>query len=159
MANLLDGGAIVIGVEEKTPGKFSKSGMTTQDLKAYSQDQLQSDVNLFADPYVDLLVSTHESPKGTEFVIIQVRPFDTIPVICKRDGLEGLRNGALYTRARKKHETIEVPSQTEMREIVERAVRLGLKAYMETSVSAGLITFATPAADDSAKFDEQLGGL
>jgi hypothetical protein len=92
-------------------------------------------------------------------VIIQVRPFEEIPVICKRQGLEGLRDGAIYTRARKKHETIEVPSQTEMREILDRASSHGVSRFLKSAEAVGLITFRSPAVADEAKFEEQLKGL
>ena len=43
-------------------------------------------------------------------------------VAFKKDGLKNLRKGAIFTRTRRHPETIEVPSQTEMREILELAV-------------------------------------
>jgi hypothetical protein len=124
MSNIRDGGAIVVGVEQAGE-VFTPVGLTPEQLDSFTQDEVASHVNNFADPYVELTVSRGEI--GTlHFVIVQVREFAEVPTICRRDGI-GLRKGAIYTRTRRMHETAEVPSQAEMREILDMATENGLR--------------------------------
>ena len=159
MANLTNGGTVVIGVVEKPPGTFTPVGMSTEHLATFTQDLVQAHVNEYADPYVDLTVTPLPLNDIGTFVLLQVRPFDRIPVVCKKDGVEGLRNGAIFTRARKKHETIEVPSQSEMREIVERATQLGVNLWVESNHAAGILIFPDSQVQAAAEFEKQLEGL
>lgn len=159
MANLTDGGTVVVGVVEKPPGVFSPVGMSSKHLATFTQDLVQPHLNEYADPYVDITVTPIPLDGGGTFVVLQVRPFDRIPVICKKDGLEGLRAGAIYTRARKKHETIEVPSQSEMREILERSTQLSVNRWVESNHAAGLLIFPEPEGPAPAQFEKQLEDL
>lgn len=158
MANITDGGVVVVGVTEDN-GTFNLDGMNARHIATFTQDRVQADVNAFADPYVEVTVSPRQLEDGKKFIVIQVRPFDQIPVICKKDGPERLRSGAMYTRPRRKIETVEVPSQTEMREIVERAVDSGVAMYLERARRLGLLPSATPPDFDAKRFEEQLKGL
>jgi hypothetical protein len=59
-------------------------------------------------------------------VFINVAEFDELPIICKKEYPEILRRGAIYVRSKRgKPETIEVPTEVEMREIIEMAVDKG----------------------------------
>ncbi len=159
MANVTGGGTVVVGVVEKPPGVFTLVGMSSEHLPTFTQDLVQPHLNQYADPYVDVTVTPIRLDGGGTFVVLQVRPFDRIPVICKKNGLEGLRAAAIYTRARKKHETIEVPSQSEMREILERSTQLSVNRWVESNHAAGLLIFLEPEVQDPAQFDKQLEDL
>jgi hypothetical protein len=54
----------------------------------------------------------------------------------------------LYVRGRGKPETIEVPTQTEMRELLELAVDKGVQAFLARAGRVGLLqpAHAEPAA-------------
>ena len=158
LANLRDGGAVVVGVVEDPQGTFTPVGVEGHHLKTYLQDPIQENINQHADPFIDVTVATVQL-EGKAFVVLQVRPFDQVPVICKKNGIENLRGGAIYTRARKKHETIEVPSQTEMREILDRATENGVQRWVEIGLHSGAIKIGGPVADAAEQFNEQLGAL
>src|SRR5574341_148406 len=121
LANIRDGGAIVFGVAQQGDD-FVPVGMTPNDAASFNNDDVIAYVNKYADPYVELSVSQVTTEEGKRFVVIQVREFAEIPVVCKRDGTERLTKGAIYIRTRRMPETAVVPSQTEMRELVELAV-------------------------------------
>jgi predicted HTH transcriptional regulator len=161
MANLRDGGTIVLGVKEDD-NDFVPIGMQTEHAKSFSHDKVAPYVNERADPFVEIEV-TIVSHEGKEFVVIQIREFDELPVICKREGKLStgdlrLRKGAMYIRSRRMCETIEVPSQTEMREIIELAVDKGVRRLMERMSRTGILNLVMEASD-SERFDEQLGEL
>jgi len=155
MANLPDGGVIVIGVEKR--GEACEAvGMEQGHIESFRQDDVMQYVNeKYADPYVELTV-TSVSKDNKSFLVIQVQAFAQLPVICKQDGLENLKRGALFTRSRAKCETVQVRSQTEMREILDVAVDKEIRRLR----SRGLLPFpASPSKDDRQAFEQQRGGL
>ena len=156
MANIPDGGAIVIGVEQEGEA-FPPTGLQPPDRDSFTQDGVSSHVNEFADPFVEVAVSK-VSHEGSDFIVIQVEGFMELPVICKKDGPGGLRRGAVYTRPRRRHEAAEVPSQVEMREILDRAVEKGTRVLHARIGRAGLEVIE-PEEADRRSFNEQLRDL
>jgi predicted HTH transcriptional regulator len=156
MANLRDGGSVVIGVENET---FTPVGMQLNQPQSFTQDKVDDFVRNYADPFVETKV-TQVSHDGKDFIVIQIREFELLPVICKKDGkLKNgtlrLRRGAIYTRSRGKSETIEVPSQTEMREVIDLAVDKGIRRFIERMGRTGVLELIMEPLD-AEKFDQQL---
>jgi len=116
LSNIREGGYIIIG--KKDDGTLE--GMQQNDLDTYEMDRISTDVERYADPYVrfEFNICSFDSKS---FVVFKVYEFDEIPVICKKGYQNVLRKGAVYTRSTGKPETVEVQSQTEMREILDRA--------------------------------------
>jgi hypothetical protein len=156
MANLRDGGTIVFGLEEQNDAYVS-AGMTREDYDSFNQDDTSVEVNNFADPFVELVLLKQEF-EGKLFVGIHVREFQELPVICRRDGLERLRVGAIYVRPRRKHETVEVPSQVEMREILDLALEKKVRLLYHQVERMGA-RLAFPKDDHDEAFEKQLGDL
>jgi len=156
MANIPDGGTIIVGVEQNG-GTFIPNGMKPGHAESFKQDDVMNHVNGYADPCVELAV-TALSKENKSFVVIQIREFDQLPVVCKKDDQEGLKRGAFFTRSRRKYETAQVGSQTEMREILDLAVDKEIRRLR----SRGLLTFVEVAASSDADrqaFEQQRGGL
>jgi len=158
MANIRDGGWILIGKEEQPDGTFIATGMNQSDFDSFNSDVVRDFVKDYADPYVNLSVHkiVHAQKK---FVIIRIEEFDTIPVICKRDWGNILHRGKIYTRSKGKPETIEVPGQTEMREIINMAVEKEIRHFYERISHAGLQvrarSFISSEPSDKELFDKQ----
>jgi len=126
MSNIKDGGTIVIGMDKQEDGSYVAQGVQSEHLGAFNdEDSIKKHVANFADPCVDFDVEIGKY-QDNDFVVIIVREFEELPIICKTDGLKNLRKGAIYIRTRRHPETAEVPSQTEMREIVELAIDKGM---------------------------------
>lgn len=156
MSNVRDGGTIIIGVSQRS-GSLVPKGMPQDNIDTYDVDDVQAYVNRFADPYVRLEMYT--VPRNDQkFIAIVVHEFDEVPVVCKKSGV-GLRQGSVYTRAYRMPETCEVPSQTEMREIIDMATDKGVRRFLERSRRAGLRTGETIQRADTEEFDEELEGL
>lgn len=159
MANLRDGGDIVVGVGQDGE-KFIPKGMEKDDFESFKQDDVSTYINNFADPYVKIEVVKKTILTNMCFVVIQVEEFEELPVICKRNGGENLRQGAIYTRSRRRHETSEVRDQSEMREIIEMAVEKGLRKLLTRIQRAGLLKMLGPPKSlDSERYDKELGEL
>jgi len=154
MANIKDGGDIVIGVSEKPKGTFVPDGLSEAMADSFKHDDISSYLNGFAAPYVEFSLQTVDHA-GVLFVVIRVAEFGDLPVVCRKDGPSGLRRGAMYTRTRKKHETAEVSSEAEMREIFDLAVDKGIRTFLARAERAGMS--AEPSAE--SRFDEELGGI
>ena len=127
MANLRDGGTIILGVKREADDSYTPEGMSKEDFDSFIQDHLSAHISEFADPYVEATL-TKKIIEDCLYCIIQVAEFEEIPVICKRDG-DKLRRGATYIRSRRMNETVEVPSHIEMREILELATEKRVRAF------------------------------
>ncbi len=164
MSNIRDGGAIVLGVEQQGQS-FTPAGLTPNQASSFSHDALSPYVNKYADPSVELMVSSvvHES---RSFIVIEVAEFRQLPVVCKRDGTRWLRRGALYTRSRGKIETCEVSTHEDMRELLDIATEKQFRNLLARLQRAGFSVIESAAGSKEAlsestrrKFDEQIDGL
>ncbi len=153
LGNIRDGGAIVIGVEQDKEN-FRRVGLDPADRDSLKQDGVAAHLAKFADPFVEVTVS-HVRDDEMDFVIIQVREFDELPIICRRNGPGGLVAGAIYTRTRRMYECAEVPGQAEMRELLEIAIEKGRRKLEVRAVRAGFVRIA----EDEAKFEAERDGL
>ena len=151
MANISGGGYIVIGVK-KNGEVYEPEGMQEEHANSFKQDDVITWVNEYADPYIELTVIT-TTRDDKSFVVIDILEFDSLPVVCKKNG-QDLKRGDVYTRSRRKYETARVGSQNEMREIIELAVDKENKRLR----SRGYVAFAEdifPAKDDKQLFEQQ----
>jgi predicted HTH transcriptional regulator len=126
MANTKDGGTIVIGMEEQKNKSYLAKGISEKHKLTFNnKEEIKEFVSNYADPYVEFDV-TIEEYDGNSFVFINIAEFNELPVMCKKPYPEILRRGAIYIRSKRgKPETIEVPTEVEMREIIEMAVDKG----------------------------------
>lgn len=152
MSNIRNGGWIIIGKEDDgTP-----TGMPQDHYDTYSQDNVRTVVDNYADPQARIDVISRQI-NGLNFVIIRIHEFDEMPVICKRQYRNILRQGALYTRSTGRPETIEVPSQTEMREIINMAKVKAVRLWVEEMSEIGIPV--VQAEDVDERYREQIGDL
>lgn len=83
LANTRDGGVIVIGKSEPDPGKFTYDGVTADQAGTFEVTKVGSWVNARCAPPVQIGVYRQEY-QGREFVVLTVREFDDVPVICTK---------------------------------------------------------------------------
>lgn len=153
LANIPDGGVVVVGLR-KEGETYHPDGVHSADCDTFTQDDVSVLVNEYADPFAEVTVS-HVAHEGRQFVVIQVREFEEHPVVCKKDG-PGLRRGAIYTRPRRKCESVEVPGHVDLREILDRAVERGMRALLGRVGRSGLLAPEGPASEtDTERFDAQ----
>jgi len=156
MSNIRDGGFIVIGMERQGDDIYVAKGILSEHKVTYIEDKMADMISEFADPYVHFTIQT-VNYEDKEFLIIQINEFEEIPVICKKDGYDLVR-GKVYTRSRRKPESIEVPSQSEMREILEVAIDKGIRRFFSRLTSIG-IEFGAQRDKDRKLFDEEIRDL
>lgn len=118
MANVIDGGRIVVGVED---GTFERQGLSPKQLATYKIDNMRDGVAPYADPHVVFKMDKVQDAGGLSYVVIQVQPFDDVPVICKSNGAD-VKDGKIYFRSRtRRPASAPIMNSAEMRELVERA--------------------------------------
>jgi len=142
MANLRDGGRIIIGVSERT-GRLEAVGMHPDHESEYNQDDLYAIVNRYARPPVALTLRVVDYD-GKRFIAIEIREFSRVPIFCgvgtpPESGKDQLRVGDIPGRSRdriatsKIHdvdlvaEVIEVAAEKRAAEIIATAQRIGLR--------------------------------
>lgn len=158
LSNVRDGGWVIIGIRRKKDGSHQLEGMEAAHLATYVEDTLNSTVAEYADPYARLSLDK-VNVDGKDYVVIRVEESDEIPVICKKAFPKELRKGAIYTRSYRIPETVEVPTQSEMREILERATDKAAGKFIQRMARAGIVKFTVVAPRDEDQFERQLRDL
>jgi hypothetical protein len=153
LTNRRDGGIILIGVDEGQSRPATVVGVDVVDLATWTADAVRDRLAVFADPSVDVEVDRFPID-GKDIVAITVREFADVPVICRMDGDE-LREGAIYVRSRRKPESVELPRQGEMRDLLELATEKRLRSFLATAVGAGLVTEGGTAKASSPTSEER----
>ena len=137
MSNLSGGGNVIVGVADR--GRFfDPVGLSAGEMDTWQYDDIADGLATYADPSVDFEIEVREF-EGKSFLVIIVEEFRNIPVLCKRDYPNVLRAGACYVRSRRKPETSEIPTQEDMRNLVELAAEKRFRSYVEFLRRVGLV--------------------
>ena len=159
MSNRRDGGKIIIGVGDNQ-GALNPIGLTPLELSEWTPDAVADQVANYADPNATFTLEKREY-EGNSYVVLTVEEFSDVPVLCKRDYGDVLRAGACYVRPRRKPETTEIPTQADMRDLLDLAIEKGVTRFLERARRVGLFISPTveTSTSDQERFDEQLGDL
>ncbi len=156
MANRRDGGLVIVGVDDSLTS-LKPVGLNSTYLASWERyDDLASSAAEYADPSINFEQEIHEY-EGNKYVLVIVKEFEDIPVLCKKDYPEILRKGACYVRSRRKPETIEVPTQEDMRDLLDLATEKRLRKFLALAKSAGIEIEGATMITDKDQFDAQLG--
>lgn len=159
MCNRRDGGRVIVGVGD-IGGVLNPMGLSATDLSTWRYDDVADRFAAYADPSVSFELEIKEY-NSNQFVVIGVEEFADIPVLCKRDYQGVLRSGACYVRSRRKPETSEIPTQADMRDLLDLATEKRLREQLALWERIGLrvVPTATPSPTDQELLDQQLGDL
>jgi len=133
--------------------------MSAQQVTSFSHDDIAQWVNDYAVPAVQFTVEPFVSDKN-QFVIIQVREFDSVPTVCRKQrtlgGGDALKPGAIYYRSNRKNESAPISSEEDMRELIGLAVDKGVARSVKRFHELGLVTTETELKQgDMLKFEEE----
>ena len=157
MANLRDGGQIVIGVASDDADRLVPTGVSNTDAESYRID----DVLEFIDSFSQTRIRTRAEMipfEDKEFFVIEIEPFVSVPVIAWKSTPQNvgttIRKGAIYYRpSGGKPQTVEVSAE-DLQDILQHAVDLELRRYLERARRAG-----APLQLDTDPYAEERGGL
>jgi predicted HTH transcriptional regulator len=148
LANTIDGGSIIIGVED---GTFIRQGVDAAMIKSYNIDKMRDQVAPFADPRVVFSCNEVKDVGGRTYIAIEVLSFEEFPVICAKDG-DDVKAGTIYYRSRSgRPASARVSNSSDLREILEVAIS-------RRSRQLKRIGFATTIQHEY-DFDSELAGL
>ena len=85
--------------------------------------------------------------------------FADIPVLCKRDYQDVLRSGACYVRSRRKPETTEIPTQADMRDLLELATEKKLRERLAQMERVGMIILPSASLQSTERFERERSDL
>ena len=121
MANVRNGGTIIIGVREDKDS-FEPTGVSETNLATYQRETMQDQISNQADPSVTFDVFLPEDLEGKKYVVIRVHPFLEVPVISKVD-FGDLKKGTIYYRSRNgRPSSAPVSNSTDLRDILDIAL-------------------------------------
>lgn len=163
MSNLRGGGVIVVGMKETQRGVWEPDIMTDEQVASFTQDDIAQWVNDFAVPAVQFAVEPFVSGKN-QFVIIQVREFDSVPTVCRKQktlgGSDALKPGAIYYRSNRKNESAPISSDEDMRELITTAVNKEVARKIEHLRELGLVAiYSEPQKGNAVKYEQEREGL
>ena len=154
MANRRGGGVVIVGVVQKAQQPPVPVGLSPSDAPTWNHDELSDTLSEYADPSISFELELFYYQRKT-LIRIKVAEFHDIPVLCKKDYAGILRKGACYVRARRKPETSEVPTQEDMRELLDLAAEKRLRTFVAQAHASGLFPLASPQPSDTESFDRQ----
>jgi predicted HTH transcriptional regulator len=133
ISNVQDGGSIVIGIED---GNFNRQGVSATQKASYNLDVMKDQMSPYADPHVNFTVESIRDGTGKEYIIINIFPFEEIPVICRKDSSDTQAGSVYYRNKSGRVQSARVSSSYDMREIItnatvkmmQRLTRMGLNA-------------------------------
>lgn len=162
MANRRDGGRVIIGVD-CSPGVVSRIGLIESQIQTWNYDHVASKLAEYAEPSISFELEEKENA-GNRYVILEVKEFEDVPILCNKDYPNVLRKGACYVRSRRKPETTEIPTQEDMRDLLDLAMEKRLRKYMTIALRAGiglvpLSIVSQLSPTDQKLYDKQLGDL
>jgi hypothetical protein len=156
MANLRDGGIIVIGASERGQ-TWELTGINDEHLATYDPDVIIDVVNKYSSPNVEIDIVLTKYKNDRDFLTMQINEFKDAPIVCKKNGPRGggITEGAVYVRPPGVARTTRVMNSSQMHDLLELAAEKRARRMLEVSRRIGLIS--VPPAEE--RFDEELEGL
>lgn len=159
MANLRDGGIIVVGVREDGD-RWDSSGITKSDLLTFNPDVVQDELKKFASSAIRTTFAVHEQRDGKEYLIIHVHTASELPIVCTRNGSGGLVAGGFFVRpADGRPRSQRVESAEDMREVLLFAAERLARRLVEQARRIGALESGKSGVVVSDAFDAELGDL
>jgi predicted HTH transcriptional regulator len=158
MVNRRGGGIVIIGVAQKAQKPPDPIGLSPTDMLTWNYDEFSDTLSEYADPSFSFQLEPfiyHEKA----FIRISISEFIDIPVLCKKDYKDILRKGACYVRTRRKPETTEIPSQEDMRDLLDLATEKRLRSFLAQAGAGGLLPSSSQQQSDDESFANQTKDL
>jgi len=148
LSNTVDGGHIIIGIEDET---LVRQGLNEDQVASFNIETMRDGVRKYADPLVEFRCDIVEDSDGRSFAVIEVNTFSELPVICARGG-DDVNEGDIYFRSRRgRPQSSRVSSSSDMREIIENSISRRYRSLRRV----GLVPADPPEYD----YDAELGDL
>lgn len=150
-SNVRGGGHLVIGIRE-IEGEIERQGISDEHLGTYNREIMLDQLSSYADPRIDIELEPVEDEKNEKkYLVIIIKEFQDIPVICKKDSRDTNKGVIYYRNTVRRPESAPISNSSDMRDIIRLAAVKLTKIYKELGL--------TPESKDEELFDKELEEL
>ncbi len=152
MANVRDGGTILIGVRENGPS-FEREGVSEENRATYKIDDIRDKLRKYTDPCISFDIKFPVDNNNLQYVSIHIHSFKEVPVICVIANQDArLQQSTIYYRnTNGRVQSGAISNSSDLRDVIELA-SARLRKRREDS---GYIV----SQNDKFKLDKELDGL
>lgn len=161
MANLRDGGLILIGVSERND-TWTPTGIDPKDLGTFDNDEIIDQLEKYASPRVQLAIVLHDHDDGNRFLVFHVGQFDDCPILCRNNSPDGVKpndrlaSGDIYVRPTTgRPRTIKANDARLVHDLLELAAEFRARRMLEIARRVGLV----PAESTASQYDAELPAI
>ncbi len=165
MANLRDGGLILIGVAEMDQS-WELTGITADHLRTYDYDEISDQLSKYASPQVELDIVVHIPEDGNQYLAFHIHQFKDSPVVCRKNSPEAVKTkerlvpGEIYVRPLSgRPRTEKVTDAARLHDLLELAAEHRARRMLETGKRIGLVPGETSANHYDAELSSILDSL
>lgn len=158
MANLRDGGLIVVGVAENGT-TWQLTGVEPDHLTTFDYDDIMGQVGKYASPQAIIDVVVHGHSDGKSYLAFHIHQFKDTPVVCRNNGpanvkpKERLAAGDIYVRpTHGVPRTEKVTDAAQLHDLLELAAEFRARRMLEVGRRIGLV----PGEPAASLYDAEL---
>jgi len=152
MANLRDGGLILVGVAERGT-TWELTGIDSTHLATFDYDDIIDQLSKYASPQVSVDIVAHDHDDGNRYLAFHVHQFDDSPVVCRNNSpvevkpKDRLSAGEVYVRpSTGKPQTVRVTDAARLHDLLELAAEFRARRMLEIGKRVGLVPGETATA-------------
>ena len=161
MANLRDGGLILIGVAERG-NTWELTGIEQDHLNSFDYDDIIDQLSKYASPQISVDIVVHDHDEGKRYLAIHVHQFKDSPVVCCNNSSDDIKPkdrlsaGDVYVRPNTgKPQTVKVTDAARLHDLLEMAAETRARRMLEVGKRVGLV----PGETAASKFDTELEAI
>lgn len=161
MANLRDGGLVLVGVaEDGTAWKLT--GIEPAHLATFDYDDIIDQLSKYASPQVSVDIVVHDHEDGKRYLAFHVHQFNDSPVVCRNNSPDDVKAkdrlaaGEVYVRPTTgKPQTVKVTDAVRLHDLLELAAEFRARRMLEVGKRVGLV----PTQAVKSKYDAELAAI
>ncbi len=165
MANLRDGGLILIGASERDT-TWELTGIQQDHLETFDYDDIIDKLAKYASPQVSLDIVIHDDDDAVRYLAIHVHQFKRSPVVCRNNSPEGVKSkerlaaGEIHVRPTTgKPRTVKVTDAILLDDLLGLAAEFRAREILEVGKRIGLVPEETAASRFDAELPINLKGF
>jgi hypothetical protein len=160
MANLRDGGLIVVGVAEKGTS-WELTGIEAAHLDTFDYDDIIDQLSKYASPQVNVDIVVHDHDGGKRYLAFHAHQFNDSPVVCRNNSPDDVKPkdrlaaGEIYVRPTTgKPQTVKVTDASRLHDLLELAAEFRARRMLEVGKRIGMV----PGETAASLYDAELSG-
>lgn len=158
MANLRDGGLILVGVAENG-ATWELTGIEASHLETFDYDDIIDQLSKYASPQVNVDIVIHDHDDGRRYLAFHVHQFKDSPVVCRNNSpvelkpKDRLAAGDVYVRPPTgKPQTMKVTDASRLHDLLELAAEFRARRMLEVGKRIGLVPTLAATEEFDAEF-------